>query len=90
MDCELCDSLREQLAEAVKAHVSADDAFRLAVIRADGSSEPARRRLAETQSRSDRVTHEFCKHRGSHKRCFGERHGFGHAEMKMSFGGFSR
>jgi hypothetical protein len=41
MDCVLCDSLKEQLAEATRAQVSADDELRLATIRADGSVGPS-------------------------------------------------
>jgi hypothetical protein len=66
MDCVLCDSLKEQLAEATRAQVSTDDELRLATIRADGSSEPPRQRLTEAEDRTTSLTHEFCKHRDAH------------------------
>jgi hypothetical protein len=66
MDCVLCDSLKQQLAEAVRDQVTADDELRLGTIRADGSSEPVRQRLTEAEDRTSLLTHEFCKHRDAH------------------------
>jgi hypothetical protein len=66
MDCEMCNSIKADLAQAIKNQVSANHEFDLAVIRGDGSSADKKRRLDQAVLHSATVSHELTEHHRQH------------------------
>jgi hypothetical protein len=66
VDCELCESAKQELENALRAEIVADHELRLAVIRGDGSSTEMRRKLNEaTLLRAARIL-EIAEHQRLH------------------------